>query len=110
MLKNIIIVLSLTVSLFLVSAVQADTIKTGDLSQLRSNPMAAFDATADIGTPMSAATANEMRGEYGYILATILRYVPTIYRSLYTCGVNGICMGPIIATLPKTPKSGGGSW
>lgn len=52
----------------------------------------------------------EVRGENYYALATILRLVPKAYQSLYTCGINGICAGPIIKTWPKATKSGGGSW
>ncbi len=63
--KKFILVLSLIATLGLVSTVQAGTIIEPDLSQsqLRSDPLAAFEATANIGAPMSKAEASEMRGE-----------------------------------------------
>ena len=79
MIKNIIVVLSLTLSLFFVSLAQADTIKR-DFSQLSSDPLAAFNATADIGQQLSVIEADEMRGEA--IPALLLPYIVSAYKAV----------------------------
>ena len=78
--KKFIAVLSLVISLFFVSLAQAGTINSSNLSQLRSNPMEAFNATADIGMPMSQADADEMRGEA--IPIFLLPYIVSAYKAV----------------------------
>ncbi len=75
--KKFILVLSLIATLGLVSTVQAGTIIEPDISQsqLRSDSLAAFAATANIGAPMSSIEAGEMRGEF----LPIVYYYAVVY-------------------------------